>query len=143
MDFVQAVRKQIDLCEKHSRYICGIFISDEEQREIALTVILNLLSEHGNICCSKNKYEPFVRWMNNNSVIQIISPNEYVRGRRCSGAIISNSLDKEVVNTLVMPFLIYYRDLKTACEDFAGTKDYIGNIKERILTVDIKPEDVD
>lgn len=142
-DFVQAVEEQIDLCEEHSNYKCGIFVSDKEQYEIALKVISNLLSGYENVYCSKSKYEAFSKWMNNGSIIKIIYPNEYARGSRYSGAIISNSLDREIVNTLVMPHLIDYRDFRTGIEEFLGIEDDLGDIKERIFTVDITAEDAD
>lgn len=142
-DFVQAVEEQINLCEEHSNYKCGIFVSDKEQYEIALKVISNLLSGYENVYCSKSKYEAFSKWMNNGSIIKIIYPNEYARGNRYSGAIISNSLDRGIVNTLVMPHLIDYRDFRTGIEEFLGIEDDLGDIKERIFTVDITPEDAD
>lgn len=142
-DFVQAVEEQINLCEEHLNYKCGIFVSDKEQYEIALKVISNLLSGYGNVYCSKSKHEAFVKWMNNGSIIKIIYPNEYARGSRYSGAIISNSLDREIVNTLVMPHLIDYRNFRTGIEEFLGIEDDLGDIKERIFTVDITPEDAD
>lgn len=142
-DFVQAVEEQINLCEEHLNYKCGIFVSDKEQYEIALKVISNLLSGYGNVYCSKSKYEAFAKWMNNGSIIKIIYPNEYARGSRYSGAIISNSLDREIVNTLVMPHLIDYRNFRTGIEEFLGIEDDLGDIKERIFTVDITPEDAD
>lgn len=142
-DFVQAVEEQINLCEEHSNYKCGIFVSDKEQYEIALKVISNLLSGYENVYCSKSKYEAFSKWMNNGSIIKIIYPNEYARGNRYSGAIISNSLDRGIVNTLVMPHLIDYRDFRTGVEEFLGIEDDLGDIKERIFTVDITPEDAD
>lgn len=141
-DLVQAVREQIDLCKNHSYYKCGIFVSDEEQYEIVLKVISNLLSGHGDICLRKSKYDSFAKWMNNGSIIKIIYPNEYVRGQRYSGVIISNSIDRETVNTLVMPFLIDYRDFK-GLEEYFAIEDDLGDIKERIFTVDIKTEDVE
>lgn len=142
-DFVQAVEEQINLCEEHLNYKCGIFVSDKEQYEIALKVISKLLSGYGNVYCSKSKYEAFAKWMNNGSIIKIIYPNEYARGSRYSGAIISNSLDREIVNTLVMPHLIDYRNFRTGIEEFLGIEDDLGDIKERIFTVDITPEDAD
>ena len=142
-DFVQAVEEQINLCEEHSNYKCGIFVSDKEQYEIALKVISNLLSGYENVYCSKSKYEAFSKWMNNGSIIKIIYPNEYARGNRYSGAIISNSLDREIINTLVMPHLIDYRNFRTGIEEFLGIEDDLGNIKDRIFTVNITPEDAD
>lgn len=117
-DFVQAVEEQINLCKEHSNYKCGIFVSDKEQYEITLKVISNLLSGYENVYCSKSKYEAFAKWMNNGSIIKIIYPNEYARGSRYSGAIISNSLDREIVNTSVMPHLIDYRNFRTGIEEF-------------------------
>lgn len=140
-NLVQAARKQIDLCKNHSNYKCGIFVSDKEQYEIVLKVITNLLSGYSGICLRKSKYDAFAKWENNGSAIEIIYPNEYVRGQRYSGVIISNSLDKEIVNTLVMPFLIDYRDFK-GLEEYFAVEDDLGDTKERIFTVDIKSEDV-
>lgn len=142
-DLVQAVREQIDLCKNHSYYKCGIFVSDEKQYEIVLKVIANFLSGYKDICLMKGKNEAFAKWMNNSSIIKIIYPNEYVRGQRYAGAIISSSLDRETVNMLIMPFLVDYRDFKTGFEEFLDIEDNLGDIKERIFTVDIKPEDVD
>jgi hypothetical protein len=141
-DLVQATRKQIDLCKNYSNYKCGIFVNDEKQYEIVLKVISNLLSEHKGICLRKSKYDAFAKWENNGSAIKIIYPNEHVRGQKYSGVIISGSLDRETVNTLVMPFLIDYRDFK-GFEEYFGIEDDLGDIKERIFTVDITPEDVD
>ena len=142
-DFVQAVEEQINLCKEHSNYKCGIFVSDKEQYEITLKVISNLLSGYENVYCSKSKYEAFAKWMNNGSIIKIIYPNEYARGSRYSGAIISNSLDREIVNTSVMPHLIDYRNFRTGIEEFLGIEDDLGDIKERIFMVDITPKDAD
>lgn len=141
-DLVQAAREQIDLCKNHSNYKCGIFVDNEEQYEIVLKVISNLLSGYEGICLRKNKYDAFAKWASNGSAIKIIYPNENVRGQRYSGVIISGSLDKETANTLVMPFLIDYRDFK-GLEEYFGIEDDLGDIKERIFTVDIKPEDVE
>lgn len=144
-DFVQAAREQINLCKNHPNYKCGIFVNDEEQYEIVLKVISNLLSGYEDICLRKSsKYDTFAKWTNNGSVIKMICrPNEYAKGQRHNGVIISNSLNRETVNTLVMPCLVDYRDFRVGIEGFLGVEDNLGDIKDRIFTVDIVPKDVD
>ena len=122
--------------------MCGIFVNDEEQYEIAMEVVLKLLPS-GNICTRKSKEGAFAKRTNNGSIIKIIRPNGYVRGNKYSGAIISSDIDKEIVNTLVMPFLVDYRDFRTGFEKYLGIEDNLGDIKDRIFTVDIRPEDCD
>ena len=132
-NLVQALAKQIKFCEENVRYKCGVFVRTEEQRDIVTKCITNLLPS----CVQRRSSNHESRfWWNNESVITVLKVNDYIRGHKFNGAIIENEIDRDVVITLIMPFLI-------ARIDSTGHRiEEFGSVTSRVFTVDINNGDI-
>lgn len=133
MNLVQALAKQIKFCEENTWYKCGVFVKTKEQRDIVTKCITNLLPS----CVQRRSSSHESRfWWDNESVITVLQVNDYIRGHRFNGVIIENEIERDIVNSLIMPYLMVRID---------STGHEIGefnNVKERIFTVDISKSDV-
>ena len=125
--------KQIKFCEENTWYKCGVFVRTEEQRDIVTKCITNLLPS----CVQRRSSNHESRfWWDNESVITVLQANDCIRGHRFNGAIIENEIDRDIVNSLIMPYLMVRIDS-------TGHKiEEFNNVKERIFTVDISKSDV-
>lgn len=132
-NLVQALAKQIKFCEENIRYKCGVFVRTEDQRDIVTKCITNLLPS----CVQRRSSNHESRfWWDNESVITVLKVNDYIRGHRFNGAIIENEIDRDVVITLIMPFLMVMIDSTGhRIEEF-------GSVTSRVFTVDINNSDV-
>ena len=132
-NLVQALAKQIKFCEENVRYKCGVFVRTEEQRDIVTKCITNLLPS----CVQRRSSNHESRfWWDNESVITVLKVNDYIRGHRFNGAIIENEIDRDIVITLIMPFLM-------VMIDSTGHKiEEFGSVTSRAFTVDININDV-
>lgn len=113
-------------------YKCGVFVRTEDQRDIVTKCITNLLPS----CVRRrsSNHESRFRW-DNESVITVLKVNDY-RGHKFNGAIIENEIDRDVVITLIMPFLMVMIDSTGhRIEEFGG-------VTSRVFTVDINNNDV-
>lgn len=132
-NLVQALEKQIGFCNQYTRYRCGIFVRTKEQREIVEKCIQNLTLSYG--WAKHDRWESIVHWDNGN-YIKIFTVNDSIRGNRLNGAIIESEIDKDIVNTLTMPFLM----VRT---DSTGHKiEEFSSVKSRVFTVDINKSNV-
>ena len=133
MNLVQALAKQIKFCEENTWYKCGVFVKTKEQRDIVTKCITNLLPS----CVQRRSSSHESRfWWDNESVITVLQVNDYIRGHRFNGVIIENEIERDIVNSLIMPYLMVRIDSTGhEIEEF-------NNVKERIFTVDISKSDV-
>ena len=125
--------KQIKFCEENAWYKCGVFVRTEEQRDIVAKCIANLLPSYVQRR-SSNHESRF--WWDNESVITVLQVNDYIRGHRFNGAIIENEIDRDVVNSLIMPYL---REMA----DSTGHRiEEFSSVTSRAFTVNINNSDV-
>lgn len=134
-NLLQALEKQIEFCNQYTRYKCGVFVRTKEQREIVMKCISNLLLDRRNIQLRNYAWKLGCYW-NNGNCIEVLPVNDSVKGHRLNGVIIENEIEKDIVNSLIMSYLMVRIDS-------TGHKiEEFNNVKERIFTVDIKCEDV-
>lgn len=130
-NLVQALEKQIEFCNQYTKYKCGVFVRTKEQCEIVMKCISNLLLDRSNTQLRNYSY-----YSNNGNCIEVLSVNDSVRGHRFNGVIIENEIERDIVNSLIMPYLMVRIDS-------TGHKiEEVNNVKERIFTVDISKNDV-
>ena len=97
--------------------------------------ILNLLLDRRNTQLRNYAWKLGCYW-NNGNCIEVLPVNDSVRGHRFNGVIIENDIERDIVNSLIMPYLM-------ARIDSSGHKiEEFNNVKERIFTVDINKSDV-
>lgn len=97
--------------------------------------ISNLLLDRSNTQLRNYAWKPGCYW-NNGNCIEVLPVNDSVRGHRFNGVIIENEIERDIVNSLIMPYLMVRIDS-------TGHKiEEFNNVKERIFTVDIGKSDV-
>lgn len=134
-NLVQALEKQIEFCNQYTRYKCGVFVRTKEQCEIVMKCISNLLLDRRNTQLRNYAWKLGCYW-NNGNCIEVLPVNDSVRGHRFNGVIIENDIERDIVNSLIMPYLMVRIDS-------SGHKiEEFNNVKERIFTVDISKSDV-
>jgi len=134
-NLVRALEKQIEFCNQYTRYKCGVFVRTKAQREIVMKCISNLLLDLSNIQLRNYEWKLGCYW-NNGNCIEVLPVNDSVRGHRFNGVIIENEIERDIVNSLIMPYLMVRIDS-------SGHKiEEFNNVKERIFTVDISKNDV-
>ncbi len=134
-NLVQALEKQIEFCNQYTRYKCGVFVRTKAQCEIVMKCISNLLLDLSNVQLRNYKWNLGCYW-NNGNCIEVLPVNDSVRGHRFNGVIIENGIERDIVNSLIMPYLMVRIDS-------TGHKiEEFNNVKERIFTVDISKSDV-
>ena len=134
-NLVQALEKQIEFCNQYTRYKCGVFVRTKEQCEIVMKCISNLLLDRRNTQLRNYAWKLGCYW-NNGNCIEVLPVNDSVRGHRFNGVIIENDIERDIVNSLIMPYLMVRIDS-------TGHKiEEFNNVKERIFTVDINKGDV-
>ena len=134
-NLVQALEKQIEFCNQYTRYKCGVFVRTKEQCEIVMKCISNLLLDRRNTKLRNYAWKLGCYW-NNGNCIEVLPVNDSVRGHRFNGVIIENDIERDIVNSLIMPYLMVRIDS-------TGHKiEEFNNVKERIFTVDINKGDV-
>lgn len=100
-----------------------------------MTCISNLLLDRSNTQLRNYVWKLGCYW-NNGNCIEVLPVNDSVRGHRFNGAIIENGIEKDIVNSLIMPYLMVRIDsIGHKIEEF-------NNVKERIFTVDISKSDI-
>lgn len=93
-------------CEKENIYDCGIYVTTEAKKEIVMNVIHNLFHDtNKNVIVKDNHCESLVKYPNGN-IIMILPANDTARGQRFNGIIIDSNINREVVNTIILPHLI-------------------------------------
>lgn len=97
--------------------------------------ISNLLLDRSNTQLRNYTWKLGCYW-NNGNCIEVLPVNDSVRGHRFNGVIIENEIERDIVNSLIMPYLMVRIDS-------TGHKiEEFNNVKERIFTVDISKSDV-
>lgn len=131
-NLIHVLKKQIEFCNQFERYKCGIFVRTKEQQIIVEKCIKNLTSNYG--WAKHNRWESIACW-DNGSYIKILPVNDNIRGNRFNGAIIENEIDRDIVNSLIMPYLAVVYDIgDKRIEDFGGS------VKDRIFVVEINDD---
>ena len=134
-NLVQALEKQIEFCNQYTKYKCGVSVRTKEQCEIVMKCISNLLLDLSNTQL-RNYVRKLGCYWNNGNCIEVLPVNDSVRGHRFNGVIVENEIERDVVNSLIMPYLMVRIDS-------TGHKiEEFNNVKERIFTVDISKSDV-
>lgn len=134
-NLVQALEKQIEFCNQYTKYKCGVFVRTKEQCEIVMKCISNLLLDRRNTQLKNYAWKLDCYW-NNGNCIEVLPVNDSVRGHRFNGVIIENEIERDIVNSLIMPYLMVRIDS-------SGHKiEEFNNVKERIFTVDISKSNV-
>ena len=134
-NLVQALEKQIKFCNQFTRYKCGVFVRTKAQCEIVMKCISNLLLDRRNTQLRNYVWKLGCYW-NNGNCIEVLPVNDSIRGHRFNGVIIENEIERDIVNSLIMPYLMVR-------SDSTGHKiEEFNNVKERIFTVDISESDV-
>lgn len=134
-NLVQALEKQIEFCNQFTRYKCGVFVRTKAQCEIVMKCISNLLLDRRNTQLRNYAWKLGCYW-NNGNCIEVLPVNDSVRGHRFNGVIIENEIERDVVNSLIMPYLRERTDSGShRIEEFSS-------VTSRAFTVDIKCEDV-
>lgn len=134
-NLVQALEKQIEFCNQYTRYKCGVFVRTKEQCEIVMKCISNLLLDRRNTQLRNYAWKLGCYW-NNGNCIEVLPVNDSVRGHRFNGVIIENEIERDIVSSLIVPYLMVRIDS-------SGHKiEEFNNVKERIFTVDISKNDV-
>lgn len=106
IELIEALRKQIDFCERERNYKCGVYITTEENKYIVMKVIDNILPSIGREVEIRNSQcESFVRYPNGN-IIRIVRANSGARGHRFNGVIIDSNVPQECINTIILPCLM-------------------------------------
>lgn len=97
--------------------------------------ISNLLLDRRNTQLKNYAWKLGCCW-NNGNCIEVLPVNDSVRGHRFNGVIIENEIERDIVNSLIMPYLMVRIDS-------SGHKiEEFNNVKERIFTVDISKSNV-
>lgn len=134
-NLVQALEKQIKFCNQYTRYKCGVFVRTKAQREIVMKCISNLLLDRSNTQLKNYAWELGCYW-NNGNCIEVLSVNDSVKGHRFNGVIIDNEIEKDIVNSLIKPYLM-------ARIDSTGHRiEEFDSVTSRVFTVDINNSDV-
>lgn len=134
-NLVQALEKQIEFCNQYTKYKCGVFVRTKEQCEIVMKCISNLLLDRRNTQLKNYAWKLGCYW-NNGNCIEVLPVNDSVRGHRFNGVIIENEIERDIINSLIMPYLMVRIDS-------SGHKiEEFNNVKERIFTVDISKSNV-
>ena len=134
-NLVQALEKKIEFCNQYTKYKCGVFVRTKEQCEIVMKCISNLLLDRRNTQLKNYAWKLGCYW-NNGNCIEVLPVNDSVRGHRFNGVIIENEIERDIINSLIMPYLMVRIDS-------SGHKiEEFNNVKERIFTVDISKSNV-
>lgn len=134
-NLVQALEKQIEFCNQYTKYKCGVFVRTKAQCKIVMKCISNLLLDRRNTQLKNYAWKLGCYW-NNGNCIEVLPVNDSVRGHRFNGVIIENEIERDIINSLIMPYLMVRIDS-------SGHKiEEFNNVKERIFTVDISKSDV-
>lgn len=139
IDLIEALRKQMNLCKEMSGYSCGVFVNSKKHMDIVRDVLSNIIERPNRNISLQDGFIPEAKWKNG-SILKIIIPNENVRGRRFSGLIIDNEIEKEVVDCYIMPFIVMAHDFKTGKDD-GCIKTTRG--KADIFTVSVSQDDIE
>lgn len=108
IELIEALRKQMALCQDIKKYKCGIYVTTRYKKDVVVHVISNILSKREKeVMCMRNdsrNSKAFIEYPNG-SVIKILPVNDSARGYRHNGLIIDYDTEQECVNTLILPYL--------------------------------------
>ena len=104
IDLIEALKKQIGFCNTNENYKCGVWVTSKAKSNIVMNVISNLIWDQKKIEIRNNQCESNVRFPNGSS-IKVVRASSTARGNRFNGMIVDSIVNKEVVNTVILPCL--------------------------------------
>lgn len=116
IDLIEALQKQMNLCKEISGYSCGVFVNSKKHMDIVRDVLSNIIERPNRDISLQAGSIPEAKWRNG-SILKIITSNGNTRGRRFSGLIIDNEIDKEIIDYQIMPMIVIPHDFKTGKDD--------------------------
>lgn len=106
IELIEALQKQINFCERERNYKCGVYVISRIKKDIVIKVISNLLPVlNREVEIRNNQCESYVKFPNGN-LIRVVSANNTARGHRFNGIIVDSMVDREIVDTVIMPHLM-------------------------------------
>lgn len=139
IDLIEALQKQMNLCEEISGYSCGVFVNSKKHMDIVRDVLSNIIERPNRDISLQAGSIPEAKWRNG-SILKIIASNGNARGRRFSGLVIDNEIDKEIIDYQIMPMIIIPYNFKVDKDD-----NNINPSKNKlnVFTVGISLDDLD
>lgn len=123
MNLIQALKKQIDFCEKNNGYNCGIFVTTEKRQKTVIKAIEKILTENNTMKLIATNFN--TNSMNivfpSGSLIRVKRLNNLERGCRFNGLIIENTIHSHIVNKMILPLLM---PMKSKEIDMPSTRIY-------------------
>lgn len=105
MNLIEALQKQMELCERERIYKCGVYVTSQFKKDVVMKVISNLFPVlNREVEIRNNRCEAFVKFPNGN-FIRIVLANNNARGQRFNGIIIDSMVNKNTVDTVITPCL--------------------------------------
>ncbi len=104
IDLIEALKKQIEFCNTNENYKCGVWVTSKAKSDIVINVISNLIWNQKKTEIRNNQCESSVRFPNGN-LIKVVRASSTARGNRFNGMIVDSIVNKEVVNTVILPCL--------------------------------------
>lgn len=104
IDLIEALKKQIEFCNTNENYKCGVWVTSKAKSDIVINVISNLIWNQKKTEIRNNQCESSVIFPNGSS-IKVVRASSTARGNRFNGMIVDSIVNKEVVNTVILPCL--------------------------------------
>jgi hypothetical protein len=103
----EAIGKQMAFCLKVSKYKCGIFVSNQENREIIKNIISGFLPvPNRDVVLREHQDISEVLFKNGSSLkIILLKADNQAKGQRFNGLIIDNIFEEKILRCLVYPTL--------------------------------------
>jgi len=106
LNLIEALQKQIEYCKYFEKYRCGIFVAESRENQIMQEFMQNMINEFNEgIKFKYNSCECIVQF-SNGSYIKIIIASDNARGYRWNGVIISNNVNSDLVQCVILPKLM-------------------------------------
>lgn len=138
IDLIEALERQMDFCKTRIRYKCGVFVSSREKRDMVMEVISNIIPVPNRSIQLRKSLTQAEVFYGNGSAIRIVYTSENARGCRFNGLIVDNEINNNIVDTVILPYLI-----PLMREDIPA---YMEMIKDdpytRVFVTDISGDDV-
>lgn len=104
IDLIEALKKQIEFCNANENYKCGVWVTSKAKSDVVINAISNLIWNQKKTEIRNNQCESSVRFPNGSS-IKVVRASSTARGNRFNGMVVDSIVNKEVVNTVILPCL--------------------------------------
>ena len=99
----------MNFCERENNYKCGVYVTSIAKKDIVMKVISNLLPElNKGVEIRNSQSESFIKYPNGN-LIRIVGASYAARGQRFNGVIVESIVDKNTIDTIILPCLMPLR----------------------------------